>query len=78
MADLHPLIFWTADRSALVEEGDVRAAFLAYAWNDPITPEHLALLGNKTAIAEMPTPAVSAPVKPAPRKTTTRKPARRR
>ncbi len=48
-SERHPLIFWTADRSALVEEGDARAAFLAYAWSDPIPPEHLALLGKPAA-----------------------------
>ena len=47
MAEQHPRIFWTADRSALVEEGDVRAAFLAYGTADPIAPEHLALLQDK-------------------------------
>ena len=43
----HPRIFWTADRSALVEESDSRAAYLAYPSADPIPPEHLALLGKK-------------------------------
>jgi hypothetical protein len=51
MADLHPRVYWTSDRSTLVEEGDVRAAFLAYAEADPIPDEHLALL-NRSARVE--------------------------
>jgi hypothetical protein len=47
MSDLHPRVYWTSDRSALVEEGDARAAFLAYASADPILPEHLALLQTR-------------------------------
>jgi hypothetical protein len=63
--DLHPRIFWTADRSGLVEEGDPRAAHLAYGTADPITPEHLELMpGQRTA----------EPVEPAPRRAATRKP----
>lgn len=46
-AETHPGLYWTADRSELVEEGDVRAAFLAYAPADPIPPEHLSLLANQ-------------------------------
>ena len=55
MTDQHPRVYWTADRSALVEEGDARAASLAYASADPIPDEHLALLKGKP-IAE-PKPA---------------------
>jgi len=43
----HPRVYWTADRSALVEESDSRAAYLAYGEADTISPEHLALLGKK-------------------------------
>jgi hypothetical protein len=32
----HPALYWTADHSALVEEDDVRAAFLAAGPFDPI------------------------------------------
>lgn len=78
----HPRVYWTADRSALVEESDSRAAYLAYGEADTISPEHLALLGKKlaaAAIAETPTlpdepveSPVVAPVQP------TAKPSRRR
>ena len=74
MTDLHPRTYWTADRSALVEEGDERAAFLAYPSSDPIPPEHLALLAS--APVEVPTaptakvakPRVRAANRPAPAK----------
>ena len=53
----HPRVYWTADRSALVEEDNPRAAYLAYGVADQITPEHLALLGKKAAAVEPPQPA---------------------
>lgn len=51
---VHPRVFWTADRSALVEEGDARAASLAYAAGDPIPDEHQAMLAPATAPATEP------------------------
>jgi hypothetical protein len=54
MAEQHPNVYWTADRSALVEEGDERAAFLAYARADSILPEHLSLLHGKAPEAKAP------------------------
>lgn len=36
----HPRLYWTADRTALVEEGDPRAAFLAYSGFVPLDPAH--------------------------------------
>ena len=81
MSDQHPRTYWTADRSTLVEEGDVRAAFLAYAEADPIPPEHLALLhGQPQATSATVTAPENAalvmpkPRKPAPVKRTIRKP----
>lgn len=78
MSDLHPRVYWTADRSALVEEGDSRAAFLAYAPADPIAPEHLTLLSGKPAPGPEPVKAAEpnpkpVPVKPAPKPRATRK-----
>lgn len=79
-AETHPSLFWTADRIALVGEGDVRAAFLAYGPFDPIAPEHLSL--SPSAPVEVPVEApAAAPVevvqpapKPAPvKRATTRK-----
>jgi hypothetical protein len=76
----HPRTYWTADRSMLVEEGDARAASLAYGEADPIAPEHLTLvqveayvdarLQELQAEKDAPKPA---PVKRAPVKRTTRK-----
>lgn len=68
MSELHPLLFWTADRSALVEEGDPRAAFLAYAPSDPIAPEHLDLVEGNAAPDPDPESARPATRKPTPRK----------
>ncbi len=92
MSAQHPRTYWTADRSALVEEGDVRAAFLAYPSTDPIPPEHLAMLDTPSvtvrplgpvnpesvpaALAAYHAGDVPAPAKPAAKPT--RKPARRR
>lgn len=76
----HPAHYWNADRSELVPEGDVRAAFLAYGPFDPIAPEHLSLLANQRSDeiehdlygsddnVPAPVPAKSAPVKRATRK----------
>ncbi len=76
MTDQHPNVFWTADRSTLVEEGDARAAFLAYAGADPIPPEHLELLGAPSVTppenAALATPKPRKPT--APVKRATRKP----
>ena len=47
MTERHPALYWTADRSELVEEGDVRAAFLAYAPYDPVPPEMEERMGGK-------------------------------
>lgn len=70
MTDRHPRVYWTADRSTLVEEGDERAAFLAYAEETPIPPEHLALLGK----APVEAPIAAEVPKPAPvKRRTTRK-----
>ncbi len=63
----YPRLWWTADRSALVEEGDVRAAFLAHAGYEPVPAE-----------LQAPTPAQAAPSAPevAP-KPTPKRPVRR-
>jgi len=64
----HPDLFWTRDRSALVEEGDPKAAFLAYAAADPVEEEHLPLLkgrGSKPAPETGTNPDPEAPAKPA-------------
>ena len=53
MSTPYPRLWWTADRSALVEEGDVRAAFLAHAGHEPVPAELAAL--------QRPTPAIDAP-----------------
>ena len=67
----HPNVYWTADRSTLVEEGDVRAAFLAYAGVDPIPPEHLVLLAEQRS-DDPPEPAPIA--SPAPKSAAKRAP----
>ena len=50
MSELHPRTYWTSDRSALIEEGDERAAFLAYGPWDPIPPEHRELLQTRASV----------------------------
>ncbi len=75
-------LFWTADRSTLVDEGDVRAAFLAYAPVDPVPTEHLALIDKaqggtvnpSTSVVGESGPETIIPPKTAPVKRTTRKP----
>lgn len=77
MTAQHPNVYWTADRSALVEEGDARAAFLAYAGADPISSGHLSLMAAQRSddIEPFDLAVVKpAPVKRAPRPTSTRKP----
>ncbi|HEY5275073.1 MAG TPA: hypothetical protein VIK38_00805 [Coriobacteriia bacterium] len=61
MTTQHPNVYWTADRSALVEEGDVRAAFLAYAAADPIPDAHLELLVRKARPTPEQTTETAAP-----------------
>ena len=62
----HPSLYWTADRSELVEEGDLRAAFLAYGPFDDVEPEHKRML---TEVAhDVPDPGPEA--KPAPKPAT--------
>ena len=64
MSELHPMTYWTSDRSALVEEGDERAAFLAYGPGDPIPPEHKKLLTEKAHDVPDPGPEAKPASKP--------------
>jgi hypothetical protein len=61
----HPRLWWTADRSELVEDGDARAAVLAYGPADPVDAAHEQLI-KKAPPAAAPAPAPE----PAPRRAT--------
>ncbi len=60
----YPRLYWTADRSYLVEERDPRAAFLAWAGYEPVPDDQMALHlepghepGDEPAAKHVPAPA---------------------